>query len=389
MKKIVYLFIGVLAAIPLVVKADMSAPEIKVVKVTPKESAGAPFYDYQLKKTSKTLKYGDKFKVSYEQKNDGVLYGCSYEDDSLCVKMSDVKTVDKNEKDKDDVAKYVGRVFAKDGLEMYEGPSYAYEKIGKTIPKDTELKIADLSRGVGTWVYVEYDGVGGYVDTDEAALGQLFNHKIIISDNNKKFGSYFDANGWDRTLYVKEDGKYKAYSTYNYGGEFQYTDSFTLETDCKVYKYANAGGYEDGVDKTVVGSLKKGEKVNISYVFGDYGYEAYYVETDDVKGWLVSTEEDDGGFRFSCFDVDYDKLTKKKDYKEYDDWKVLAADYFKDQDVKPSDDKKDDKQDGLNLSPKMIITLSCCGAAAVALSGIVICVLVNKKKNKKEDSVQE
>lgn len=382
MKRIFYLIVGLLLVIPFTVKADMSAPEIKELEVTPKSSSGATIYSFGNYEEIGKLKSGETLKISTENEVKGVIYGCSYEDEK-CVKMSEVKNADKNVKSKEDKAIYVGRVFAKDGAELYEGPSYAYSKTGDTIPYNAEVRIADLSRGVGTWVYVEYNDISGYVDTATSPIGQLFKNKIIITENNKEYEEYYESNGWDRSLYAKDGDTYKKYSTYDLADVFQYTDKFVLETDAKLYKFAEAGENEQS-NKSTVGTLKKGTKVEILYSYYDYGYSAHYVTDGNSKGWLISVEKDDGDYEFPYFDLDYEKLTKNKEYKEFDDQKVLAEEYFKDPDA-PTPVKKDDKSEGFKLTPKMIVMLSCAGGALIVLTAIITIIFVNKKKK----SVQE
>ena len=417
MKKLFAIILGGLFLLPITVKADMGSPSIREVKVTPVSKEGAPIYDGE-NKTDKVLKSGETFTINYEEKYSDGYYGCSYESDG-CVKMSDVVAVDKVKKNDNDVAKYVGRVFAKNGVEVYEGPSYIYKKTGKTIPYNADVKIADLGSSDGTWIYIEYNDISGYVDTADSAVVQLYKHKIIVTTNNKEYEEYFMTNLWERLIYVLDGGKYVAVNTYDTGYDFQYENEFKLVKECNLHKYAEAEDQE----KDIIGTVNKDEKVNVIYSYGDYGYEAYYVKYGNKYGWLTSTVTRDDtdsvvSEEFECFNVDYTKLKQKSGFTTSSDWKVKAnnntvekvekADIVvpsnTNKDPKPTgdvitpdeDEKEDNKDDNKdeeknndkelifgNWTKDQIILASCIGGAAIVITAVVTIILVNKKKNKK------
>ena len=196
MKKIMMLILGVLLFIPAIALADMGAPGVREYKVTPKSEEGAGIYrityegDKATVEKAGTVPYGKEISIMQEFEIDGILYGDYYDSDYDVhhIKLSEFKAVGKNaEKDE---AIYAARVFAENGLELYEGPGSAYEKTGKTVAKGT-LVAASEYIGYGTWVYIESGDIKGYVNAEKGGLGVLYRRPIMDTETNKEYSEYY------------------------------------------------------------------------------------------------------------------------------------------------------------------------------------------------------
>lgn len=386
MKKLCILILGVLFLIPLSVKADMGPPAIKEVKVTPKSEDGASYYDCYDENFKKlgTLKYGETVTISEEYSKSGVKYGVFYDSKKEingCIKISDVKNYSEKEKEKDEKAIYVGRVFSEDGVELYKGPSYVYEKTGDKVPYKAMVKISSIDASLGTWVYVEYEDISGYADVSDKKIAQLYKEDIIILENNKTFDEYYYFTPWDGKIAVMEDGSYKYYDAKaGFGAAWEYTTNIITSKTCKIREFA----YDSTYQKTnkVIGEVSKGEEIVPIYSFGEYGYNAYYVKNNSIAGWINNEDE--------CYvEPNYDDLTRKdglkRDDVDYNFYAVKASDYFNEPSIddpenpsKPSD-KKEKKSEKVNDT----ILYCAIAAGAAVLASTVTVILVNKKKKNK------
>ena len=202
MKKIVYLILAVLFLFPIVAKADVGAPEIKAYTVVSKSGQDEPYYDWDLTEKG-IVPAGQEVEINMEEKIDGVLYGISYNTlNGYIIKLSDFK-VSKGQELGTSEAKYVAKVFAKDGLVVYAGPSYINEEVGKLAYGD-DIKVGEFEGDA--WLYVEKGSIKGYVDTGFGSgfgVGILTKGDKIDAVTNKIYNEYYLIDSEAQFLYTK------------------------------------------------------------------------------------------------------------------------------------------------------------------------------------------
>ena len=384
MKKLFVIILGVIFLIPLTVKADMGPPAVKQYKATPKSGDGAKYYSsiYETKKAEGTFAYKEVLTVNEETKVNGKEYAFACDSKNHCgyVLISDLNLSEKPDLKGYEV-KYVGRVFAKDGVEVYEGPGYIYKKTGDKIPANTDIVVSSYENNDGTWLKVKYNDIVGFVDSDDAAVMVLYEGQALIQKNNKVLTEFYKSNAWNRKIAYKEDGKYVIQDEiYEFSGDFKYkTTEFKAIKDSDMYKVYEYSEYKDSI-----GKIKKGDTVKFIYDASYQGTSCYYVEVNGKKGW-IEFDYTEGEKYFEGFDTE-----KISDY-IYDNnlynyvKPVEAKDDVVGDVITPSEDEDKDKKFDW-FSKENIIILSCCGAFFIVLTAIVIMTLINKKGKK---SVQE
>lgn len=423
MKKLFYFVIGVLLVIPLSVKADMGAPMIRYVVVTPKSPSGAPCYGSD--KTSNgsivpgkqvgTIKYGDIVYYSIEEKFDGKIYAdMSNYGNCRFIDPSDFKPVDgKNKNDIFvDTDLYKGRTFA--DLKVYIGPSSSYEQVG-VINKYDEIKISnDLY--YGTWVYVVGGGIEGYADIADGAAGYLANvDAVALIPSMKKYtDEIYTLDPWTKSYMLKDGTNYiEVYTTYTYipnkvGISASATSDVELYDDVGSYKEDSNGKYIKVYGQKVVTVPKGSEATILGFQNGNFGDQGCLVSYNDVMGWMPT----------SCSDFSYDipddfivnvygdseyyykvgtaKVLDEADWEQIkndEDIVNLLKDPNKDPDIDEPDPGDlpvpdiDDDGSKDSMSLRTIILLCALGGIVVVSTGIVILILINKKKKEKVKNI--
>lgn len=382
MKKLFVIILGIIFMIPLTVKADMGPPMIKEYKATPKSVDGATYYSsiYEMKKPEGTFAYKTILNITEEKKVNGKEYALACnKNDCGYVLISDLTLTEKADDEEVEV-KYVGRVFAKNGVDIYEGPGFIYKKTGIKIPTDTDIVVSSYEGNEGTWLKVKYDGTVGYIDSDDAAVMILYQGQALIQKNNKVVTEFYKSNDWNRKIAYKEDGKYVIQDEFfEFSGDFKYkTTEFVAKKDLDLYKIFEYTEYREAI-----GKIKKGDTVKFIYDASYQGTLSYYVEVNGKKGWIEMAYDEEGEY-FEGFDyqkiLDYiydNKLNNRNVPVEAEETPTGDV-------VVPSKDDKDKKYDW--FSKQNIIILSCAGAFLVVLTAIVTIALVNKKDKK---SVQD
>ena len=371
MKKLMMLILGVLLFIPAIALADMGAPAIRKYKVTPKSEEGAPYYEvrYNDDRTAEiikkgTINYKEEVTIQMEETINDELYGSSWDDGNRYFKLSDYKVVGENN-NKDD-APYAGKVFAKDGLEIYTGPGGAYEKTGKTIPYNTDVAASDFLDG-GTWVCVVYGDVKGYVNAEKGGLGILYEGWLIDKKTNKEYSSYYDIDDWSWGVMVEENGSYKMLNTVEEAVfKFYYKNNTKVIADFDLQKTGE-------FDSEKIAHVSKGDTVTILYTGGRWGQSYTYVDYNGQKGWI--NLDYNNGVENPLESLDWETLEKTEDYKEWNEGKVLADEVL---------NKKEGKEKSSTkvTNPNTILIGSIVAGGAIVLASIVTIILVNKNKKK-------
>ena len=417
MKKIIILIL-MIVAFPMSVLADHGAPQIQPYKATIDDVNGVicrrgyTNENYEYITEDYVLKYGDVVTVSSESVQKNKMYSyIVYNDEVQCEILTDqIKPVLANYKISehlDEVQKTSEevdvKVINKRGLSIYSGPSYGYEVIGN-IPFDTDLKYSYFSGRFGKlWIYVNYEGVEGWVCTfrvtdsglsidigSENDNATITPSEIIIYEDDKEekeLGripaftvidkyytldmshlSYLEFNGVNGYAYLPEIKKLNESKVI--------TTTFPLELTEKTWGQYN---YLEQVPSLV--SIPVGTSLNFEYFCNEVGdYYSLYVEYDGKKGWIY------------LLDLDYDDLS----YNLNSEVKKLLGDIVEieppvdapETEDEPEADKepvKNDKDKNKGLTGKEIVIICVFGSVVIAVTAVVTIILVNKKKKKNNE----
>ena len=380
MKKLMMLILGVLLFIPAIVLADMGAPSIRAYKVTPKSEEGATCYGIKESDWGNStaefekkgiVKYKEEVAIQIEETWNGEVYGTNWEEgsDDCYYKLSEFKVVGEST-DKDE-AVYAGKVFAKDGVEIYEGPASAYEKTGKKIPYGTDVATSDFL-DYSTWVYVEYGDIKGYVNAENGGLGILYKKDVISGETSKEYNSFYQLDNWSRAIMVKDGESYiKLYQNMEnpgYATKFFYKNEMKIANEWKLQKKGD-------FDSEAITTIPKGETVTILYHGGPNCTSYDYVSYKDQKGWINYREcgEEEQPYE------SYENLVESDDYMEWNEGKVLYDTYKEEQTATKKNSSSKAKD------PNTILITSICAGGAIVLTSIVTIILVNKKKKTTEE----
>lgn len=233
-------------ALPIIVNADMGAPSSSQYDVVVTNKEGTSLLDWDDKKIA-TIPYDTQLTILYEFTIDGELYGdVEYKEEYGFIKLSDTQplegTIDYSNFSKNE---YKQRYYTLKDTQMYKGPSVVFGKIEDAIIPAGETLVYKYADEV--WSLVEYNGVEGW----------------IYSYPYYEFELY-DEVEYTITNIAKKNSKL-----------------MVLTEDAVLYK-------DTKEDSEVVGTLPK-DKV-YTYKYYTYPYAkttAFYIETEEVSGWLM------------------------------------------------------------------------------------------------------
>ncbi len=415
MKKKILLIIMTFFAIIGVAKADMGAPETIEYEliVVKKEGVDYVSVDYNVEtheetKTIKHLDYNTKVKVMYEYTmNPGER---SYVIDVNDEKYATVTSLDgfallKDELDPTSLSDYnsgkTGNVlvYAKDGVDMYKGPSFAYSKVENgNIPAGTKLKYTyHVSEGV--FMYVEYNGKKGWISSEDAAILYEVNpeqYYIFTEDTqlscttipkNTVLKSSYKTNMWSMSNLFKYQSCEGLLKTFRSGKIIMLglgRESKTLK-EVKLYKY-----YDN--KNEVLATIPKEETV---YVYTSQipvvgGLEYFYVEYNGLRGW-IDVEEDYGTVLKYVEDgkkIIYTPEIQSKPIEVTDEEQKEE----KEEETSTEEVKEEIKnnEDSTNKSdPKTFILTCVIVALSIAVIALTTIIIINKRKKDKTDNKLE
>lgn len=435
MKKVVYLLLGILLILPKLVLADMSGPEVDPYKGEIINPEGAILYDYDSDKekmvaTKDKLDYGTVVYVydDYdEDESDDWIYITlpseeedeDEEDESYYVSRKDIVTKEKEYKvnSKELSSEYDGVVLKKQ--EIKKGPANLYEGTGVILNVGAKVKVKYFQyfdeenneyylQEFNPWVYVEYNGTKGFINTYGSALAiggeenevmtgydielmDIYTLKPIttIKANTKFKTPVYITDIWSYDYYVKYNGKYGLVSyLYEEGKEIE----FTVTDDVELYEVAYIE-YDDESNQITkpIGTVKKGTTFKSKYY--DFANDDCAVRYENGKtvGWILSgyedvMEDDDGEYswrnKVELFPYGYEEEYEDDD----DDSELIDPTKPENSDpssvtVKPGSVKT--KEDRM----KLVYICIACGVI-VSLTAVITIVLINKNKKQKEENIQ-
>lgn len=419
MKKVLLTILGVLLFIPNVLFADMGAPGIEEYKASINNKNGAVVYesDYDektskdvYKATKETIPYGKTVKVEMEENGYADIENYGY------VKLSDIEPIQKNYalKDSEWKSKVDGIILKK--VELRNGPANGYSKVGVTLEPGTNVKVREYkeSDGFYSWVYIEYNGKKGYIDSYQGTvtLGKDKAYFMTFSDTDfndattgKKIGTvkantvisgtYYTLDSWSKAYYFEKDNIKGTISSFDLAQRAE-TIEGTLRRDVKVYEKINAENLDS---EKVITTLKKGTyiKSNIHFSFNAWGY--LYYENGNTKGWIDNSDiTPDDGSEYSDNDTRYGYPIDYKineDGEEVIDNSNIEESNTLDVETNTNEPNTDDTNESVPVSPSTLedddvtsapkntnLYLYIAGAIILFLLAVVIILLVNRKSGK-------
>lgn len=314
---------------PMLVSADMGAPEVTSYEVRINNINGTSLYDYYSKVVG-TIPYDTKVTVFYEYEDDGKLYGSiEYKGKNYEIDLADAEVFS----DKIDLTKFAKSdepvklyVFG-EGCYMYKGPSKVYGKVDKEVMipvgKTVEYEYRD-----DLWSYVEYDGVKGWIPN--SLYGQLYEDvknnvaylpeegaKLYTVNNIKElYKAPYDDDTIDVDIPVDTELKYDYYVGFAksmavhvsykdaegwinvYGGDYgEDTKGGALSTECGLLYVGNKDGiyvYKNPRDVNSKTSkvFEYGKILDMKYSFMYDDYYWYQVSDDGKEYWVAEKFDD-------------------------------------------------------------------------------------------------
>lgn len=326
MKKKLIFFMA-LIMFPTLVMADAGPPQLIGYEALISNKNGVEYYDYDYIegdgefKIEGNLKYNDLIRVFYEEKINGKMYAQfdyyvnDEESISGYVLLSEIKlkndTYKLNKDDIVEVDKYQtkAKVLNKDGIYLRKGPAEAYDKITK-IPYDAEMKASfrDMDE---IWIYVDYNGTKGWVDSSNESIGYFNTDPILICDN-EEFVSGDVVISEIKPNTIITDGYYitKYFNdNHSYQNKYIYFEYNKKKGHIKYYNGDNVIHYNEAKELTVKNldvnlyetrSIKSKLITNIpadtvlkyNYISEtEYSFARYehcvYTEYNGKKGWVI------------------------------------------------------------------------------------------------------
>lgn len=314
MKRIIVLLIVLLSFFTInTVYADMSAPEMRAYEVVVTNPNGVDYYKWD-GTVAGHLNKGDKVYVMYEYNGEYTLgvntnkYGFETKESLGEVKSLDGFELVESEVDpsilSDDKTittldgERFAKVLAEDGVDILKGPSNAYEKVGH-IKKDTILKYKYVINSFDstTHIYVDYDGVKGWVEIlHGTVLIQNFTQYVFKTDvvtdcgtipKNTIMTPNYKTDNWTKSTQFEYNGCKFMYNTFRDDRVLDVFESHqkTL-SDMNIYKYADESS-------EVLGSIPANSIITV-FAGGDFMAETEnvrYIKYNDITGWVLASED--------------------------------------------------------------------------------------------------
>ena len=443
--KIMMFLVILVLGLQVCVYADMGAPMIRPYKAKVINPDGVRCRDHQGNVVAE-LKYGDEIRISYEATWEDEPYA-SFELDketytSAHIDLKDIAPVEEMYVSKElNVDEPIDRVVvAENGVELYKGPSNAYEKMGVVIPRGTEIvTYTEGDIGDNPWFYTTYEGnsgwvceldaLGKYVDKEQIYASEITLMELVTGDDKPKELATIPGNTviknaiildpWSQSYYANYNGQWGRLSTREELFKLSEIKIYKTQSELKIYEeyinsYALENPSEYGIDKIpdVIGTIPANTEIAIQYE--DYIGEVAYVSYNGVQGWVITPYIEDTKYvettdlelpNFDNFTVIESPKIPVEEVKENTDNK--DENMFNNKETVESEDPvlgdlavyedivkgdKSNKEDVITIevTPEQIIAFGVVGAIVIALTCIVTIVLINKtsKKNSEKEEVK-
>lgn len=415
MKKRTLFFIICTFAIMLLqtaVFADMGAPMVEPYKASIANVNGAKYYDFEGNVVGE-LNYGDVIVVSYEiqdwkTKEIDVNFSFSKDDiyESYYMNITDIMPIE-NENLKEKYLKEEKReiiILKEDGLEISEGPAYAYNETGVIIPKGEKIYGHSSMNGEEPWIYVSYKGTSGWIceldgtigsekEYEDSELLTLRKTKIYSDSNYTKpiaeipantfITEFLEIDPWSQGKYVTYNGISGYISMADYAVNFSWMEEERKAYDYLV-NYPEVKLYKEAsVDSEVlIENIPEG--TNLEYYYSDdiraVGW--IYTSYQNVDGWVFYVEEGEDYKEYLENEKQYSNQVTEEDVNIEEPIENIVNDKKQENVVLNENAEEVSKQPGSTItSATQIVILCAMFGVTIAVTSIVTIALVNRKKN--------
>lgn len=372
--------------------ADMGAPELREFEIVVINNNGVDYYDYKgdikghLDKNDTVLvlyEYDGQYTIGKKASRNGYefnetigyinsLDGFSLAEDEVDpTKLPDDASITKYDEYRSAI------VYAKDGVDVYKGPSDVYDKVGH-INKDTVLsyKYAVETYDNVTNIYISNKDVKGWVEIlDKKVLIENDTQYIFRNDVNTECGTIpknsittpkYKTDSWSHsTLFEYNDCKF-LYDAFRDEDVFAvYPNNYKTLKDITLYETSDSNSKE-------VGTVPSGSEI-IILSSGDYFNDTQnikYIKYDELTGWAIVDDES----------LEYISENDEKGITE--DTIKITEEEKQDEDIKPN------KKPIFSINAFIIVII--VSTFILVLTGVIIAILVNRtSKNKKIESKKE
>lgn len=421
MKKILLITVVCILAImslQLIAFADMGAPEIEPYKASVSNVNGAKYYNHEGNEAGK-LDYGTVITISYEIENwetkeRTATFSLSEEQyEFYTISINDITPLeDEAEKvkySKEDKEELI--VLTEDGVEISEGPAYAYKKTGVVIPKGEKLtgyRTEKMGSAV-PWFYVTYEGTSGWVCELNGVIGyekDYEDQKLLTpratkiyknADYRKAVGvipantiltDFLEIDDWSQGYYVTYEGVSgylsNGYCAVNFPWLETEKKSFEYEVnypEVKLYKEANTNS------EALSENIPEGTK--LEYFYGeDLRFTGWiYTSYNNVNGWVYYMED---GTDYKSYLQDANSLAIAQELEENEileeeiigETSENTTNYI-DEETTPTNENVTEvfKESGSTIvSANQIVILCAMFGVTIAVTSLVTIALVNRKK---------
>lgn len=365
------------------VKADMSAPEMREFEIEVIDPEGVDYYNYK-NEVAGHLNKGDRVYVMYDYNGKYTLgisttkYGVERKESIGDVNSLDgfeivedtvdptLDLEDKSIKKFDTAQKAL--VYAKDGVDVYKGPSDVYEKVGH-IEKGTRLTykyaITGYEGSTGmTYIYIKYGDINGWISILKGSVLIENDTQFVFKEDVETECGVIPGNTVTTPIYKTDQWTHKAVFKYNDCEVLLntlkddkvlsiYSGNYIAKKDLNIYKTS---------DKTseIIGTIPAGSE--FKYLAGlDYSIDGptQYFKYNDIIGWNFDSYD---SYEYVSFD---EEPTRIED--------TLVIEETKEE---PEEQQVVQKKVGLNT----FIILCAFGVGLLIITALVTIILVNKSK---------
>lgn len=415
MKKTLLIIVVCILAImslQLIVFADMGAPEIEPYKASISNVNGAKYYNHEGNEAGK-LDYGTTITISYEMENwetkeRTATFSLSEEQyEFYTISINDITPLeDEAEKvkySKEDKEELI--VLTEEGVEISEGPAYAYEKTGVVIPKGEKLtgyRTEKMGSAV-PWFYVTYEGTSGWVCELNGVIGYEKDYEdqklltpratkiykeadyrktVAVIPANTILTDFLEIDDWSQGYYVTYEGVSgylsNGYCAVNFPWLETEKKSFEYEVnypEVKLYKEANTNS------EALSENIPEGTK--LEYFYGeDIRFTGWiYTSYNNINGWVYYMED---GTDYKSYLQDANSLAIAQELEDevVEELPENTTNYI-DEEITPTNETVTEvsKEDGSTIvSANQIVILCAMFGVTIAVTSFVTIALVNRKK---------
>ena len=300
--------------VPLFVKADMDAPSVKEYTASVSNPEGAITYSYEENGVAKkgVLAFGTTITVQYEEEVSDELYanvhtyeGGNY--NNYLVKIEDITIIKDGEIKVDYDLKKDGIVLANEGVDVYTGPAYAYEKTGTILPKNAEVVLYGIKDASDAWMYVEYNGSKGFVCVLDGVIGlEKLERGVMTYDITRVYDKMSDVredaykeiiprnvriedvwrvDPWSQSYYIEYNGIKGYVGSYDVAYDVFGSCRYNLNT-ISIYENVSLMG-----EPLYTGNVEEDDILFVEYAIDRREPECGYLTYKGVSGWVKLSEE--------------------------------------------------------------------------------------------------